>query len=732
MSEQDSEIINNSINDKIINICKKPYLIIFSIIIIIGTGLLIYSNIYDNSTHFDDEFIFKNTNLHNPNDLEKLSSINKFRIVPFWTFAYNYVSSDDGKDLTGFYIFNVLIHLINSLFVFFIIYFIFKTPVIRDTKMSNYGVLFAFLGAMLFVAHPLQTQAVSYIYQRLASLAATFYLGAFLSYLLARVTRKGVLLQILFFIISFIFLILGIFSKENMFTIFPMILVIELMIFNKNFKISPIVIIVFLGLMALGFFIFFQFQVFSNVFTTLQNFNGETITSQNYFITQFKVFPLYFRLFLLPYRQNFDHDIRVANSFAEFDVIFGMLLVGLLIAFAIYMYRYNRIITFGLIWFFLTISVEASFIPIADVVFEHRVYLPMLGLILAFFGILYEIFSRKDKLIPIMFILIAMIVSVDIVLANQRNNVWNSELTLWTDAVNKSPNKARTYFKRGQANLNDGKVNWALYDFSKVISLNPDFLSAYTYRAAIYISLGKNREALEDQNKFIDLSKDKTQGYLNRARTYMKMKAYGRAIEDLESYLKRNNQDIDVMLEKAKAYELINDAPNAIKTVKIALKIDSLNPKLQYNLARYYYMTAQFDSAFVWLDRAKTTANHSPEILLNVHNLMGAYYFYKKDYSLSIEEYNKALEINNKFMESLVNLAIAYRTTSQYEKELEIIDRIIELEPRNDINWQARGFCNVNLKNYKEADKDLRRALELNRKNLKANVQLYAIQKYLN
>jgi tetratricopeptide (TPR) repeat protein len=694
--------------------------------------LLIYSNIFDNSTHFDDEFIFKNPNLHNPNNLDSLASINKFRVVPFWTFAYNYVSSNNGKDLSGFYTFNIIIHIINSLLVFGIVFLIFKTPVIKESKISGYGVLFAFLAAMMFVAHPLQTQAVTYIYQRLASLAATFYFGAVFAYLLARLSKSGILVKSIFYVLSLVCLILGLFSKENVFTIFPMILVIELMLFNKNFKLSPVVIGVFLGLIALGMFIFLQFQVFSNIFAPLENFNGETITSQSYLLTQLKVIPLYFKLFLVPFGQNFDHDIRVSNSLADGGVILGLVIIAIIIGFALYMYKYNRLITFGIIWTFLTIAVESSVIPIADVVFEHRVYLPMLGLILALIGILYEIFSRKEQLIPFMFLILFLLVGMDAVLANQRNNVWNSELTLWSDVVKKSPNKARAYFKRGQANLIDGKVNWALSDFNKVISLRPEFISAYTYRAAIYISLNKLREALADQNKFLELSKDKTQAYLNRARTYVKMKSYGKALEDYTKYLKTNNQDVTVLLEKAGIHEVINDAVNAVSTTKQALKIDPNNPESQFNLGRYYFMTAKFDSSMILLDKVQNTPNVPSGLVSNVHNIKGNYYFYLKDYAKSIEEYKKAIDLNKNFMNGLVNLAIVYRATAQYEKELEIINQIIKLDPRNDINWQVRGFCNVNLKNYKEADKDLRRAIELNRTNREANIKLAEIQQYLN
>jgi tetratricopeptide (TPR) repeat protein len=510
-----------------------------------------------------------------------------------------------------------------------------------------------------------------------------------------------------------------------------MILIIELMLFNKNFRLSPSVIGIFLALVAIGLFLFSQFQVPGGIFNPILNFNGETVTSQNYFITQFKVLPLYFRLFLVPLGQNFDHDIRISNSFTDADVLIGFGIILLIISFAIYMYKYNRLITFGILWMIITISVESSIIPIADVVFEHRVYLPMLGLIVALLAGLFELFAKKEKLIPVLLIFVFLVTGTNAVLANQRNNVWNSELTLWTDAVNKSPQKPRAYFKRAQANLEDGKVAWALYDFSKVIEYRPEFISAYTYRAAIYLSLNNLKDAISDYDKFIELSKDKTQGYLSRARAYKKSKRYGKALEDYDKYLKKNNLDSDVYLEKAEIYESANDAVNAIKISRQALKADTSNPRAMLALGKYYYMSAKFDSALVWLDRTINSKKVTKGTILNAYNIKGSTLYFKNDYDAALAEYMKAQEINKYYPPLLTNLALIYRTKGQYENELEIIDRFIEKDENNDKYWLARGVCNINLKKYKDADKDLRNAIRINNSNREANIKLLSIQKML-
>lgn len=717
--------------DKITDFTNSKIFPYISLLIITLSIILVYSNIYDNSIHFDDEFIFKNKSLHDPNNFEELFSINKFRLVPFWTFALNYVSSDSGKDLGGFYTFNVIIHIINSAFAFLISLLIFKTPVIRDTKIAKYGVALAFLIGLMFALHPLQTQAVTYIYQRLASIAATFYYGSILTYLAGRLIKKGFAFKAPLFILSFIFLILGLFSKENVFTIFPMILIIELLLFNKNFKLSPAVIGVFVGLIVVGLFIFLQFQVPSNIFAPIVNFNGETVTSSNYLITQFKVLPLYLRLFVVPFGQNFDHDIRVSDSFFDFGVLAGFAVIALVIGFALYMYKYNRLITFGVLWFFLTIAVESSIIPIADVVFEHRVYLPMLGLLLALVAGLYELVSKREKLLPYLLIFLFVVASFNGVLANQRNNVWQDEITFWSDAISKSPDKARVYFKRGQAYIANNKVNPALADFSKTIELRPEFISAYTYRAAIYVSLSKNQEAIEDYNKFIELSQDKAQGYLNRARVWNLMKFYSRSINDFTEYLKINKNDVNTYIELATVYETINDATNAIKTVRAAIKADETNPKAIYALGRYLFMKGDFDEAMTWVNKALESPKLNKNIELDATITKGNIYFFKKDYTKALEEFDKAYAIKPDYKPLLIGYALLYRTQGNYRKELEYIDQVVRIEKNNDDNWLARGICNINLKDYEAADKDLRTALQINRLNKEANMRHASIMRFL-
>src|SRR3989304_5408453 len=110
---------------------------------------------------------------------------------------------------------------------------------------------------------------------------------------------------------------------------------------------------------------------------------------------------------------------------------------------------------FGIFWFFITLSVESSIIPIRDVIFEHRLYLPLAGALPAFCSVMiYGIdYWRRGSGRVLSFRIAALILAVTVtplsVAAYQRNLVWKDGVTLWRDVVGKSPLKARTYFNLG-------------------------------------------------------------------------------------------------------------------------------------------------------------------------------------------------------------------------------------------------------------------------------------------
>jgi tetratricopeptide (TPR) repeat protein len=174
-------------------------------------------------------------------------------------------------------------------------------------------------------------------------------------------------------------------------------------------------------------------------------FNVPGVTPATYFFTQCRVIWTYVRLFFLPLGQNVDPDVAVSHSLLDHGAIFGLAaLVALVAAAWIYRKRWP-LAAFGIFMFLLLLAPTSSFVPIADVSAERRMYLPFLGLALVCLE-----FLRRLKISQAAWAG-AAILAICSVLTYQRSAVWATPVALWQDAANKSPRKWRPHFQLASA-----------------------------------------------------------------------------------------------------------------------------------------------------------------------------------------------------------------------------------------------------------------------------------------
>ena len=154
---------------------------------------------------------------------------------------------------------------------------------------------------------------------------------------------------------------------------------------------------------------------------------GDIISGKNYYLTQFRVVATYIRLLFVPVGQNFDYDFAASKSLLEIPTLLCFLLILSILLFAVKIYSRQRMISVGIFWFFLTMSLESSFIPIRNVIFEHRMYLPSVGFFLALCIFIYRI-TKNQKVFIAVISIITVILSF---LTYQRNRVWQNKIVFW-------------------------------------------------------------------------------------------------------------------------------------------------------------------------------------------------------------------------------------------------------------------------------------------------------------
>ena len=342
-----------------------------NVLLIAAAAALVYSNSFHASFHFDDiHSIVENSMIHRFDVREIFTQSS--RPVLDVTFALNY---HFGKlHVFGYHLVNLLLHIANGVMLYFILFWTLGKN--RDTRVPLYA-------ALIFIVHPVQTQAVTYIVSRSSVLATSFYLLAFVFFIKGAGTsgRRSLCHLAGAFSAS----CLGMGTKQETVTL-PLALLLydyyfisdgDLKSLGSRYKehlalLSTVSIAIYLSFPELSP------RVALNGASSVVMQQGQHVSSFQYFLTQLHVIPYYIKLLLIPTNLTLDYDWPVTRHLDALTIFFFALLTAL-VALGVWLFKRNRLISFGILWFFLTLSVTSSFLVIEDVIFEHRLYLPSVG-----------------------------------------------------------------------------------------------------------------------------------------------------------------------------------------------------------------------------------------------------------------------------------------------------------------------------------------------------------------
>jgi hypothetical protein len=162
-----------------------------------------------------------------------------------------------------------------------------------------------------------------------------------------------------------------------------------------------------------------------------------------------------------------------------------------------------RLVSFGIVWFYLALSVESSFIPILDVMFEHRIYLPSAGGFLVMTAAVAAMTASRRSLHTAAWFVLATVCCVLTVATIQRNRIWNNDLLLWEDTARKSPDKPRVLANLTAAYLREGMPKKALPLLIRTIELSPGFTDALNNLGAVLDSLRVFEGRYDNGRRFI-------------------------------------------------------------------------------------------------------------------------------------------------------------------------------------------------------------------------------------
>lgn len=368
------------------------------------------------------------------------------------TFWFNQRLS--GMDPFSYHLLNVLLHFVTGAMAFLIarrLLALAGSPAGFKTEA-----LAAFAGGV-FLLHPVQTESVAYVASRSEALSVMFFYAAFALFLYRRssaISWTGAVGILLLFGAAA--------STKEHAAVLPALLLLTDYYWNPGFSFQGIRRNWRLyALIAAGAAIALRFVLIVLRASDTAGLNVSQFTWYEYFFTQCRVIWLYIRLFFLPYGLNLDHDVPISHTVFQHGAIVGLVALAIAIAAAVWYRRRYPLASYGLLAFLLLLAPTSSVMPILDPSAEHRLYLPFIGLLL----VPLEFLRRWNVSRQALAATLGGVLAISVWLTYQRSQVWTSDMALWTDAVSKSPQKARPQFQLGYAYFVRGQCKAAVQHY---------------------------------------------------------------------------------------------------------------------------------------------------------------------------------------------------------------------------------------------------------------------------
>jgi len=732
--------------------------------LILAAAVAVYFETFDYPFAFDDlHTVQENVKIRNLDSFYSVAVFRAPRPLVDFSFALNY---HFGKlRVLGYHLVNLFIHVLNGILVFFLSARIFQKlcfersnikfpsspspsgggPGWGPINQSSQIYFMALFSALVFVVHPIQTQAVTYTAQRYTSMAAFFYLLSVLCYMIGRddgVDRHSVR-RYLNFVLSAVFGLMAFFCKQNAASLPMAILLMEYVCYDQSrdgWKRKLLWIVPFIGVFGLAYT--YNLGLFTrnvqvgwlleDVFEAARE--TRDITRWQYLCTQFNVISIYIRLLFLPVDQNLDYLYPIKNGFFDGATpYFFIFLVGILVLSSRCRKKHPEIFV-GVMWFFITISVESSIFPIRDALFEHRLYLPMFGFAIIVSYVMFAVLSAYHFWA---YGVTAAIVVVLSVATYQRNEIWKDCVSLWTDVIKKNPSNHRGNTNLALALEQSGKLDEALKYYNRAIQIKPDSYYALSNKGAMLGRVGKTDEAIKVLQDALALKPNYSLALNNMGVTLAVQNKETEAIQYFQQAIRYRPDYLDAKKNLAMAFEASRQYDKAERQFNEALSIDPENTDvhrrlgvLLHNLQRYDDAIAQFKEAirfdsenadlYLSLGNAQMADNLFAEAIasfekvvrinprsIEAYSNMGVAFMRLGDNDQAEKSFLETLKINPESVEALSNLGAVHYSQGRFHESLQKLGAAIKLRPSSKELRENIAMVIQQLQRVRNADKGL-------------------------
>ncbi|MGA2604403.1 MAG: tetratricopeptide repeat protein [Verrucomicrobiia bacterium] len=485
-------------------------------VLIIAAGIGAFHNSFRDGFVFDDTlYIVENPRIRQlwrPWEVIAHTS----RPVVHLSLAMNYALG--GLDPWGYHVFNVGVHILAALTLYGVV----RRTLDSESLRSRFGVAAPFLAgaiSLIWLVHPLQTESVTYTIQRGESLMGLFYLLTLYCVIRSHDSPRRNLWKI----VAVVSCALGMASKPVMVTA-PLVI----FLYDRAFLVTSWREAMrrrgwlYGGLAATWLLLPLLLANAPSEWETSAGFEYKETSPLRYALTQPVAVVHYLRLTLWPHPLCLDYGwpSRWSDTRKTLEKFPGQIVVAALLAGTVWAWRRRPAVGFLGAWFFLILAPTSSFVPVADAIVEHRMYLPLAAVVAAVvlgaFAVGKRLFNKQQGVV-LGCVASGFVVALLAFLTIQRNQDYKSEMTIWQDTVEKSPNNPRAHGNLGLALEQAGRVQEAIRHYEQALRINPDYAEAH-YNLGIALGrLGRGPEAIAQFEQALRLDPDYAKAHNNLA-----------------------------------------------------------------------------------------------------------------------------------------------------------------------------------------------------------------------
>ncbi len=678
-------------------------------VVIIATALLYVPSLKNDFNNWNDStYITSNSNIELKGENIKQSFLQGEyygEYAPLTALSYSFIHKHFGGSAKPHIVFNLMVHLCNTLLLFVFLSLLIKNPWV------------ALFTTVLFALHPIQAGSVACVSGRSNMLYVLFMLLSLILYLRWWNSSHKKWLS---YSASLLFALLAGISGAQALALPVIILLISAYgntpIKNKRFLYSLMPFIVIALLLSVQVIANYQFQ--SGYFI-----DGIYITSELplYLVFVFKLYGIVESLWLLIIPGNHSVVSPYPDFMGSYHItIYMYLYIGLFAGLLFLFFRYalkNKLLVFGFTLYAVSIISSILFKPGGyGLLHTELVYFAAAGGFILI-SLLITTALKHKILKPVVIVLFSVYLIVSCAFTFKQTQIYKNSFWMWNDVTKNHPGFYLAYERRANYYLSEGNHTLAIEDYKTAIKLNPGMDMLRINLANAYNIAGEYHQAVSLFSEMIH-NNPSVEAYFNRANSYLFLQEYDKAIDDLNQAIRMKPDYSEAYNDRGVAHEKKGLMDNALEDYLKAFAIDNKNYLACFNCAKLYGNTGEYATSLDYINKTiKLNDKYAP-----AYNVRGILLAHLEKTDEAFEDFSKAIEIDSNFAEAYNNRGSVYYNKGQMDKAIADYTKAAEIAPGFAEAFNNRGAAYIAVGETEKACSDFTIAAQIGHYDAKENL----------